>query len=522
MILIWLLAELDTLTMQFTPQQLSGGPRFSSVTRIGNWQEEVALEEAKISNFRNGAKGGSLSLRKLEHKMSLCNAIVPHSHSPDGVIHFGDSIILQHDSSGSLLACDPFEEIVSGNEKYLVSSVADDVQPKARYVFRITRPSQHLCNFIDDMNDPIVRIGQPFLLAVDESLLVQPGSNLLAPALYLCSTKKNERMATKRTNRQLVYTSPSIDSDAIWFTSIPSQGRKNGRQRFLANGEPLTSFVGIQLTHRQTNQYLTCDPSQKTPTEFGIEFETFADRSAACGKLGIMVSEFNGKSTSQTLSKPDASTFSWHIVLSESPSKFDRTLPLPATEDTILNEIRASICAKGVDAFWNLRDYIKNIENKMNARGKMDREDLKAALFDWGLEIKPRYLDVILDAIDTGKMNLIVTSDFFAMVRGPLSESRETILMDAFLRLDKTQQGEVAVDDIKEYFRGDEHPLVSLGGASESQALEHMIQSYAINGRIPKYINFDTFSEYYGDLSVTIDDDGYFEAIIKSNFAPLF
>eukprot|EP01033_Poteriospumella_lacustris_P022176 gene22176-16614_t len=37
--------------MKFTPQQLAGGPKFSSVTRIGNWQEEIALEESKVDNF---------------------------------------------------------------------------------------------------------------------------------------------------------------------------------------------------------------------------------------------------------------------------------------------------------------------------------------------------------------------------------------------------------------------------------------------------------------------------------------
>ena len=32
--------------MQFTPQQLAGGGRYSFKTKIGNWSEEKALEEA--------------------------------------------------------------------------------------------------------------------------------------------------------------------------------------------------------------------------------------------------------------------------------------------------------------------------------------------------------------------------------------------------------------------------------------------------------------------------------------------
>ena len=58
--------------MQFTPQQLSGGPKFSSTTRIGNWQEEVALDEAKLMDFRKKSNKGNLAIRVLENKMSVC------------------------------------------------------------------------------------------------------------------------------------------------------------------------------------------------------------------------------------------------------------------------------------------------------------------------------------------------------------------------------------------------------------------------------------------------------------------
>ena len=33
--------------MYFTPQQLSGGPRFAHKTRIGNWSEDIDNSEFK-------------------------------------------------------------------------------------------------------------------------------------------------------------------------------------------------------------------------------------------------------------------------------------------------------------------------------------------------------------------------------------------------------------------------------------------------------------------------------------------
>ena len=62
--------------MQFTPQQMSGGPKFSSSTRVGNWYEDKALDNAKIMEFKDRASKGNLLLRKLRDKVSRCSQLV--------------------------------------------------------------------------------------------------------------------------------------------------------------------------------------------------------------------------------------------------------------------------------------------------------------------------------------------------------------------------------------------------------------------------------------------------------------
>lgn len=64
--------------MQFTPQQLAGGGSYSSVTRIGNWREEIALSEAKLKEFRSNSSGGSLHLRKQQNKLTKCLQLVSY------------------------------------------------------------------------------------------------------------------------------------------------------------------------------------------------------------------------------------------------------------------------------------------------------------------------------------------------------------------------------------------------------------------------------------------------------------
>ena len=81
--------------MQATPQQVSGGSLYSHKTRLGNWQEEIAIGNAKLENFRKRSESGSLALRKQEIKITRCNEVVPHTYTEDGTIKFGDTIIPQ-------------------------------------------------------------------------------------------------------------------------------------------------------------------------------------------------------------------------------------------------------------------------------------------------------------------------------------------------------------------------------------------------------------------------------------------
>ena len=229
-------------------------------------------------------------------KLERCNELVPHSFSEDGLVRFGDSVIVQHTDTGVLLACDPFESVVQNQEMFLVTGAAQPLAPKARNTYRIVQPPENLQDRVFDKSDPVLKVGQPFCLAASESLLVNQ-TNILNPQLYLCSMKKNERVGTRTTNRQLVYMAPLNDADSVWMTVVPSLGHKNASERYLSIGQPVAAGDTLLLTHRQTNMNLCVDPKNAIQSEFGVEFECYADRTALTGKLSLMMSEMSGQST---------------------------------------------------------------------------------------------------------------------------------------------------------------------------------------------------------------------------------
>lgn len=505
--------------MQFTPQQLAGGHKYSSTTRIGNWQEEIALEESKLSNFERKATSGNLSIRKQQIKVSKCTEKVPHTFSPDGLIRFGDSIILKHDMTGAILACDIFNTLEPGVEQYLVSGSLCSVQAIARNVFRILRPPVHLRGIEDDDDDDILRVGQAFCLGCNESLLATPGMRILAPSLYLCSVKKNERTSTKRSNKQAVFLSPKNDADSVWLSIFPSKGHKNASQRYLSIGQPSTLQNSLQITHRQTNMYLSCDPASKEVSEFGLELECFADRTVSTGKLSLMSSEFKGTSTPQTLEKPDSPSYAWHFVAStdESTSYDDRYLPPTATPQVLIVQLHDYIRARGVDGFWELRAYFDHLAEQLRTvMGKFDREDFKEALMDWGCPFEIKYLDSVIELIDPRNLGVIDYREFIDLIRGGMSEARLITLDFVFSNLDVEHIGRLPFDIVNDRFMGLNHPLVTQRGLTVDEALQHFMQSLESNGRMPVSVTYEAFFNYFSDFSAAVEDTEYFDFVMKS------
>ena len=57
--------------MYFTPQQLSGGPKYNPKTRIGNWFEDKEAYDTQIKDYMIQKDAGQLVVNKTQQKFSL-------------------------------------------------------------------------------------------------------------------------------------------------------------------------------------------------------------------------------------------------------------------------------------------------------------------------------------------------------------------------------------------------------------------------------------------------------------------
>ena len=427
--------------------------------------------------------------------------------------------MLKHDLTATVLSCDTFECLEPGiSRKYLVTS-GYNPNPVARNVFRIIRPPRKLQNIGDNSQDDLLRVGNAFCLSCNEALLLSPGSTVLSPPLYVTSVKKSERSSTVNSNRQMVYLSPDLDANAVWTVSLPSLGRINASERYLANGSPVYGGESIQLNHRQSNMYISCDSRFTEITDFGTELEVFADRSSAFGKIDLIQSEFKGLSTTGTLTKPDAPSFTWQFVTASVPEAAldQRNIPSPPRVEDLINELRNRLINKGGKAsFWSLRKFFQKAFTDFN--GKIDYEDLKLGIAQLGIVMEDSYMNRIISEVGEHE-GLVDINEFIRRLRGDSNKQREKLIHEIFASLTSQDQGTLAFENAKARIDIHFHPFYVEDGKGKKEILVHLFNCGLSSSSGKDTMTLREFEDYHLDLSAAIPNDEDFEETMRGTWS---
>lgn len=74
--------------MYFTPQQLSGGPRYSFKTRAGNWVEDKEMHDQKLKNYMDKKETAKLCVNETQQKFAKSLKKVSVQRQPNAVVLF--------------------------------------------------------------------------------------------------------------------------------------------------------------------------------------------------------------------------------------------------------------------------------------------------------------------------------------------------------------------------------------------------------------------------------------------------
>ena len=382
--------------MQFTPQQLAGGLRYGSKTRIGNWHEDVVLEEAKIAEFRAAKSRGNLTMGVRQRKIVVCNTAVPQSYSEDGVVRLGQTVVVEHKQTGGTLASDLWD--AAAENEYVVT-ISPNVAVVARNAFTLCPiVSESLMDAVRYPDDDRLQYGQSFHLKCSDLLLAEDSMDMLKAPLYLSSALKSQNKGSRISNRQAVFMSPKLDANSVWTVQMVTEG-ETGKERLMHLGDPVKAGDPVVLRHRATGQALYCDPAVIESTEFGAEYEACCYNEFRTGCRQGLVGEAKGTLTSTTNIRPEQPNNMWALKLSDTPEGTGADLsglPPPISVGAILEKLRAA--GSEGSSFGESLGGVK----------KITRQDLAWALRDfYGPFLAEPQVKLLLDEFDVRKDGVI-------------------------------------------------------------------------------------------------------------------
>ena len=146
---------------------------------------------------------------------------------------------------------------------------------------------------------------------------------------------------------------------------------------------------------------------------------------------------------------------------------------------------------------------------------QLTKDELYYGLRDYGVDLTPREMKVIMTYFDRDKSGTVSFDEFLRGIRGDMNPRRLALVNQAFDVLDKTGDGEVTVEDLRDVYSVEKHPGVLEGKLTPDQALAEFLDQWDTVDK-DGIVTREEFAEYYAGISASIDDDDYFELMIRN------
>ncbi|XP_007432818.1 cilia- and flagella-associated protein 161 [Python bivittatus] len=253
----------------FSVRTSKSGREYSPGVLLGNWYEDVCLEEETLKDFLYKREKGELLIQKSRRLKDTLYKKEQLSISKDGFIHFGDTVLFVNpDSSrfpeekalitgGNLsLAVNPDTSILYTGNKLSAPcdlSAIESVTPIGRNAFRILSIEG------EAMGEP-VRFGQNFGLGAT--------GGFQDKMLFLASDHRSFQNMAKKSSLQPVSLTDELSYLCSWQASF-----LDPQLRMEYEGLPVPANTKVVVVHSHTNQALAIPRTFWIRTYFGKECE---------------------------------------------------------------------------------------------------------------------------------------------------------------------------------------------------------------------------------------------------------
>ncbi|XP_064477304.1 calcyphosin-like protein isoform X2 [Ornithodoros turicata] len=150
--------------------------------------------------------------------------------------------------------------------------------------------------------------------------------------------------------------------------------------------------------------------------------------------------------------------------------------------------------------------------------GDLSREEFVKGLDDSGLSpfLSDDDYDKLFEQFDADSSGAIKFDEFIRAIRPRMGPSREAMVMKAFEKLDRSGDGQITFEDIQGVYSVQSNSEYLNGQRTKKELLTRFLANFEEGGVVDGIVTKEEFLDYYAGVSASIDEDGYFDLMMRT------
>jgi Ca2+-binding EF-hand superfamily protein len=204
--------------------------------------------------------------------------------------------------------------------------------------------------------------------------------------------------------------------------------------------------------------------------------------------------------------------------------KQEAGLAANANEAKSLEHIQAKIASRGARGISGIGKKFKIADD--NGNKSLDAQEFKKAMHDLRIGLSDQQVLTAFKIFDRDGSGKISYDEFLRSIRGSMNPRRVALAKKAYNIMDSDKSGQLDINDIRQTYNAKQHPDVKSGKKTEDEVLGEFLDTFEdhycdMAGQADSrdgIITMPEWLEYYNNVSMSIDNDEYFELMMNNTW----